>query len=209
MLFRSLPVWSLVVAVFLPSTARAAFGSASVSVVPDRAIVLYASELYVLDAGTRVLIEYMRSKRDAKILGKLPESVREVTNLGGGEIPGGGKRIYLITSLKVDNRRTLSYLEPTKDNRITLVEGKRDDHANWRNRLVQTRHMTPDRADYEWNIHIIATAGAESDKGRFITVSNEKKLIKDRQGNPLTIYPLVLGKESDAAKFQLIEFSGK
>jgi hypothetical protein len=52
---------------------------------------------------------------------------------------------------------------------------------------------------------------AATAQAKGLIASHEKKVIKDRDGNPMTLYPLVLGveKEKDAAEFQTIFFSGK
>jgi hypothetical protein len=196
------------VAVFEHGTAEAAFGQKGCCIVPDRAIVLYRDELYVLAPETRLILERRPEKRDAKIAGTLPESVQSVTNLGGGEYRKGGPTIAIITAFISEHQPINFYLIPTQVGRVALKQGKGQDYLFWQDKLKRSRR-TVENADYEWNSFTLQCIAEGPHKNLFLTVSEEKVVIEDRQGQPLELWPLVLGEEKDAAEFQIIEFSGK
>lgn len=194
--------------------AEAAFGQKPCCVMPDRAIVLYREELYVMAPGTLRILEYLPEGRVSQIAGRLPVGVQSVTNLGGGEIRGGRKRIHLSTVFAREGGKPEGMLlAPTKEGRIAIAEGKPEDLTVWQDKLVRSRRMPPGGppwdADYEWKSYSLQCIAEGPHQNRFITVSKEKVIIKSSYGAPMEFWPLVLGEEKDAAEFQLIEFPRK
>jgi hypothetical protein len=185
----------------LPSAAKA---FTLVRIVPDRAIIYYDKQLCALEPETPLSID--------RINGKLPEDVVLLQLGGSGWRPKLKTRDdeNLYAYPVIGPTLPVRYLSVSRDNRIVLILGrkndlgKREDLSIWKEHLVSSKRFGSVNPEEQQRIFLIECV-AESSKGRYIVVSNQTIRIKDRQGDGLTLYPLVLGNKNDAAKFERVD----
>jgi hypothetical protein len=179
----------LAVALLMPSNTNTACAH-PFCIVPDRAVVVYENILYAMEPGTKIITERLTDK-EFRIAGKLPDGVRLLSLLTTSQVQGLKGRTTLETWEKDEEKWKAVYFTVNNDKRISLVRGKPEDNAKWRGKEVGRRSIPP-REDYVWWTYVFENVVNSDGEDRFITVSNEKTVIKDRQGIRMMLYPLVL-----------------
>jgi hypothetical protein len=210
-------VWALL----LPIVAFVCCGGSNVWAcsAAQRALVLYDNKLCVLEDGTCLNTFYLMKDRYSKIIGKLPTNVWVVQAFS---FYGDGKtnEIVALTTPSVEKIRVQDLRHPltsrigdprdnfslTQDGHLKLAPGKPADNRKWRKTPIRFRPM---HDDYSAATYVIEYISDNRSNASFISVSNKTIEIKDRRGEPMTLYPLVLGERKDAVEFMCVDFSGK
>jgi hypothetical protein len=182
---------------------HAAGFSGRICVVPERAIVFYDNKLYLAEPRTAVISKRNKEEAFVGITSRLTDQVQLIRTLSATVAKGSHDTVTVGAVLKLDGADAYYYSSPTTDDGVTLIKGRAEEGALWRDEKVGGRGLPDDSHTQD---HTLEHARV----GRFIAVSSEETVIKERGGN-LTLHALKLGEKGekkDAARFQTIEISG-